>query len=393
MAADSIDVFWHPGVLEHDTGRGVFEAPPSPLMAVNEPHPENADRVRNIHAVLERGPLKDRIRWHEGRLADEEELLSFHTAAYIDALRAADRAGGKRFTKSSPFARGSFDASRAAAGTALAAMAHLMDGKGRIAYALIRPPGHHAAPEVADGYCFFNNTALAARLALDRGVHRVAVIDWDVHHGNGTQEGFYERDDVLTVSLHMDHGPWGPSHPQTGGADEVGRGRGTGFNLNVPLPMGTGDEGYDRAMGELVVPAVDAFRPGMLIVAAGQDASQFDPNGRQLLTMAGFRRLGRHARVLADRHSDGRLLLIQEGGYGLTYTALCVHATLEGVLGAAPQIEDPLAFLPDDPAPARAAIEAVRKTWYEACAAPGEARRGEGPPPPVSGRKGPRGKA
>jgi len=391
VAADSIDVFWHPGVLEHDTGRGVFEAPPSPLMAVNEPHPENADRVRNIHAVLERGPLKDRIRWHEGRHATIAELMGFHKKAYIDALRAADRAGGKRFTESSPFARGSFDASRAAAGTALAAMAHLMDGKGRIAYALVRPPGHHAAPEVADGYCFFNNTALAAQLALDRGVHRVAVIDWDVHHGNGTQEGFYQRDDVLTVSLHMDHGPWGPSHPQTGGADEVGRGRGKGFNLNVPLPMGTGDEGYDLAMGELVVPAVDAFRPGMLIVAAGQDASQFDPNGRQLLTMAGFRRLGRHARVLADRHSDGRLLLIQEGGYGLTYTALCVHATLEGVLGAAPRIEDPLAFLPDDPAPARAAIEAVRKTWREACAAPGEARRGEGPPPPVSGRKGPRG--
>ena len=391
MAADSIDVFWHPGVLEHDTGSGVFDAPSSPLMAVNELHPENADRVRNIHAVLERGPLKDRIRWHEGRHATIAELMGFHKKAYIEAIREADESGGRRVTATTVVAPGSFRAGLAAAGTALAAMAHLMDGKGRIAYALVRPPGHHAAPEVADGYCFFNNTALAAQLALDRGVHRVAVIDWDVHHGNGTQEGFYQRDDVLTVSLHMDHGPWGPSHPQTGGADEVGRGRGKGFNLNVPLPMGTGDEGYDLAMGELVVPAVDAFRPGMLIVAAGQDASQFDPNGRQLLTMAGFRRLGRHARVLADRHSDGRLLLIQEGGYGLTYTALCMHATLEGVLGAAPRIEDLLAFLPDDPAPARAAIEAVRKTWREACAAPGEAGRGEGPPPPVSERKGPRG--
>ena len=162
---------------------------------------------------------------------------------------------------------GSLDAARAAAGTARAAIDQVMAGEGDVAYALVRPPGHHAAPGVADGYCFLNNTALCAQRARDAGAARVAVIDWNVHHGNGTQEGFYERDDVLTVSLHMDHGAWGPSHPQTGKADEIGRGRGRGFNLNVPLPMGSGDEGYARVFEELVVPAVDNFGPEMIVVA------------------------------------------------------------------------------------------------------------------------------
>ncbi|MEE8202732.1 MAG: class II histone deacetylase [Alphaproteobacteria bacterium] len=359
MADARIDVFWHAGVLDHDTGRGVFDAPSEPFMAIDEAHPENADRLRNMHAILEKGPLAARLDWHAGRLAGADELTTFHSPAHVEKMRTADAAGGERFLKTTLIAPGSYDACRAAAGTALAATAHVMDGEGKISYALVRPPGHHAAPAQVDGYCIFNSTALATQLARDRGAARVAVIDWDVHHGNGTQEGFYERDDVLTVSLHMNHGPWGWYHPQTGQADEVGRGKGRGFNLNVPLPMGSGDEGYNHAMEQLVIPAVDAFRPEMIVVACGQDANQFDPNGRQCLTMQGFHRLGVHARALAERHSGGRLCLVQEGGYALSYAAYCLYATLAGVLGAEIAIEDPVAFYPEYSGPALAAIEAI----------------------------------
>jgi acetoin utilization deacetylase AcuC-like enzyme len=223
----------------------------------------------------------------------------------------------------------------------------------------VRPPGHHASQRTADGYCFLNNTALAAERARRRGVERVAIVDWDVHHGNGTQTLFAARDDVLTVSLHMRHRSWGPSHPETGAPDELGTAAGEGFNANVELPLGTGNGGYLAAWDRVVEPLVDAFAPGLVIIASGQDANQFDPNGRQCIDMAGFRALGERARALADRHG-GRLLLVQEGGYARSYSALCLHATLEGVLGTGPMLPDPIAFLPDEPERADAAIEAAR---------------------------------
>lgn len=330
-------------------------------MAVPELHPENADRLRNMHALLERGPLNDYLRWHDGRFATADEVMRFHTPAFLDELHAADTPEGRRFTPTTPFGAGSRDAALAAAGSAIDAMAHVLDGKGDLAYALVRPPGHHAAPRVADGYWFINNTALAAQLAIDRGAARIAILDWDVRHGNGTQEGFYERDDVLTVSFHMDHGAWGPAHPQTGKADEVGRGAGRGYNINVPLPMGSGDEGYLRAMDDIVVPAVDAFAPEMIVVAAGQDANQFDPNGRQCITMAGFRRLGAAAKALADAHSGGRLCMVQEGGYAMSHSAYCLQGTLEGVLGLDVLLNDPVGFYPEVPGPAFTAIENI---WW-----------------------------
>jgi acetoin utilization deacetylase AcuC-like enzyme len=360
---ETIHVFWHPDVLKHDMGPAAFEIPPYPFLAVAEKHVEGPDRMRNMHSILARGPLKRHFKWHRGRKASREELLTFHTAAYLRDLETAAKAGGKWYTRTTYFTPRSMHPVAVAAGTALAAADHVMAGKSEVAYALVRPPGHHAGPETADGYCFLNNTALAAQRARDHGAKRVAILDWDVHHGNGTQEGFYDRDDVLTVSFHMDHGAWHPKfHPQTGKADEVGRGRGRGFNVNVPLPMGTGDEGYLRAMREIVVPAVDAFRPEMIVVANGQDANQFDPNGRQLVTMAGFRALAGEARALARRHTGGRLIIVQEGGYQVTYAALCMHASIEGFLGLEPTIRDKIAFYPDDPAPAEAAIKAIRRT-------------------------------
>ena len=280
-------VYWHDDALVHDTGAGIFEHPASPLVEVPELHPENAERIRNVRAALRNGPIAEQLEWHAGRHALREELEMLHLPEYIDSVQAFCAAGGGYLTQSTPVVERSWDAALAAAGTALGATAAVLDGECDLAYALVRPPGHHAQPDRADGYCLFSNAALAAELARRRGIERVAVLDWDVHHGNGTQECFWRRGDVLAVSFHMRHGSWGPSHPQTGAPDEVGEGDGAGRNVNVELPVGTGDEGYRRAMARAVGPVVDAFRPGLIVIACGQDASQFDPNGRMCVSMTG----------------------------------------------------------------------------------------------------------
>ena len=354
-----MDLFWHEDALRHDTGSGLFEQPASPLLDEPELHPENAVRIRNMKAILQRGPLAGHVRRREGRHADPEELRLVHDPAYVKSIREFCLGGGGVLTWSTPVSTGSWDAALAAAGTTLAACEAVLAGEAEIAYALVRPPGHHAQPAKADGYCLFNNVALAAEHARRSGVDRVAILDWDVHHGNGTQECFYERDDVLTVSLHMRHGAWSDAHPQTGAPDELGEGAGTGFNVNVELPPGTGDAGYLRAFEEIVAPVVDRFRPGLLLVACGQDANQFDPNGRQCVSMEGFRRLGEATRALAEGHTGGRVVLAQEGGYARTYSAFCLHATLAGLLGVESELEDPCAYLPDDPSHADRELASV----------------------------------
>lgn len=364
MASGSgVHVFWHEGMLQHDSGFGVFDSGTDPgFLDVLEKHPENADRVKNMVSILKRGPISPHILWHPGRQALLPELLSFHSPEYVDELIKADKEGGKIICAGTFLNPGSWDAALLAAGTTLSAMKHILDGKGNIAYALVRPPGHHAQPTQADGYCFLNNAALAVKLALSSGCSRVAVIDIDVHYGNGTAEGFYCSDNVLTISLHMNHGSWGPSHPQNGSIDELGEGNGYGYNLNIPLPNGTGDKGYKYAMDELVVPAVHKFNPDLIVMVIGQDSSAFDPNGRQCLTMEGYMDIGRTIRGLADDHCDGKLLVVQEGGYHLTYSAYCMHATLEGVLNLPhPLLSDPIAYYPEDEAFAIKVINSIKQ--------------------------------
>ncbi|KAM7528120.1 hypothetical protein LguiB_031530 [Lonicera macranthoides] len=359
---DRIHVFWAEGMLNHDAGKGVFDTGIDPgFLDVLENHPENSSRIKNMVSILKRGPISPFISWHSGRPALLSELLSFHTPEYIDKLVEADRSGGKVICSGTFLNPGSWDASLLAAGTTLSAMKQILVGPAKIAYALVRPPGHHAQPSQADGYCFLNNAGLAIQLALNSGCKKVAVIDIDVHYGNGTAEGFYQSNKVLTISLHMNHGSWGPSHPQSGSVDEIGEGEGEGYNLNIPLPNGTGDKGYEIAMRELVVPAVEKFEPDMMVLVIGQDSSAFDPNGRQCLTMEGYRAIGRIIRGLADKHSDQRLLIVQEGGYHLTYSAYCLHATLEGVLNLPlPLLDDPVAYYPEDEAIAIKVISSIK---------------------------------
>ena len=348
MSAALVDVFWHPAVLDHDTGYGVFEGGPSDLLAVPELHPESAERVRNMHSVLERGPINAHLRWHDGRLATEDELAAVHTPAYIASIREACEQGGRRLTATTVLSAQSWQPVLAAAGTAIEAGDAVLAGRSQVSYALVRPPGHHAGPASADGYCFFNNVALVAERALAAGCERVAIVDWDVHHGNGTQACFYDRGDVLTVSMHMRHGSWGTAHPQTGSASEIGVGAGAGFNVNAELALGSGINAYAGALERVILPILDQYRPDLIIGASGQDASGFDPNGRQNLLMTDYRRIGGLLAAAADRLTDGRLVLVQEGGYGRTYSGFCLHATLEGVLGIGPLLADPVGYVPDN---------------------------------------------
>jgi acetoin utilization deacetylase AcuC-like enzyme len=280
----------------------------------------------------------------------------------VAALRERCASGSGRFEDGvSVYGPGTLDAALAAAGSSLEAADAVLGSETDVALALVRPPGHHAQPAQADGYCLFNNAALAAERARRAGVDRVAVVDWDVHHGNGTQACFYDRADVLTISLHMRTGLWGPTHVQTGSPEEVGVGPGQGFNVNVELPIGSGDQAYERAMRRVVEPVLRQFDPGLIVGAVGEDASAFDPNGRQNVSMDGFRAIGRVLHDVARDVCDGRMVLIQEGGYSRTYSAFCLHATLEGLLGIdEPLIEEVAAYIPDDRTAGREAVEAVQ---------------------------------
>ncbi|WP_336659138.1 hypothetical protein [Leucobacter sp. USHLN153] len=344
--AEPISVHFDARVLDHDTGTALHETQASPWFSVNEPHTEGRLRIERMHDVLERGPIADAVRFAPGRLAREDELARVHDADYIRDVRLAIERGGGWVTGTTRLSSESYDPLLAAAGTALAAAEAVLSGSSSMAYALTRPPGHHAQRAQADGYCFFNGVALAADAARQSGIDRVLIVDWDVHHGNGTQDIFYERDDVLTVSLHMDHGAWGASHPQTGGLEERGAGAGLGCNQNVPLPLGAGNTAYLRAFDEVIAPIAERFRPGMIVCASGQDASAYDPNGRHNVSMPGFHGIGTRVRELADRFSEGRAILVQEGGYNPSYAPYCLLATIEGLLGreATP---DPLAYVPD----------------------------------------------
>ena len=358
---DRLAVFYDARVLHHETGEGFFEAGASPFLRLTEKHPENDLRLRNMHAVLAKGPIAEAIDWHDAGLATVDDLQRFHERGYIDELASIPIDETRAYSSTTIFGPGSFQVCCLAAGLTMAAADYVHHGRGKIAYALVRPPGHHAQPGMADGYCFFNNIGVAVENLRAQGLQRAAVIDWDVHHGNGTQQGYYQDADILTVSMHMNHGAWGETHPQTGFADELGAGAGHGKNLNLPMPYGAGDQTYIRAFDEIIAPAVRRHRPEILFVAAGQDANQFDPNGRQLLSMHGFYQLGARARALAEECCDGRLVLVQEGGYAVSYAAYCLHATLEGVLQRRASLPDPLAYMREDTELLEAFIKGLKR--------------------------------
>jgi acetoin utilization deacetylase AcuC-like enzyme len=221
----------------------------------------------------------------------------------------------------------------------MAAVDAVMEGRARRVFANIRPPGHHAMSDKGMGFCIFNNVVIAARHAQRaHGVQRVMILDWDVHHGNGTQDAFYADPDVLFVSLHQDQ----LYPPGWGAVEQSGSGAGAGFTVNLPLPPGSGDAAYRAAFERVVLPIADAFKPQLVLVSAGQDASTMDPLGRMCVTTEGYRQLTQHMLDVAERHADGRLVVLQEGGYSELYAPYCTLAIIETLCGTRTGIEEPL---------------------------------------------------
>lgn len=317
----------HPMFMEHDTGPGHPERP-ARLTAILE-------RLRRWESSADarRGqgePSALEVTWREPRPAPHEALLRVHTKPHVDHVLAQRGRHGEAGDEV-PLSPASVDAAILAAGAAIDAIEHVFADRRdadaephphRRAFALVRPPGHHAESDRAMGFCVFNNVAIAAAhaIATDRA-RRVLVVDWDVHHGNGTQEIFEERDDVLFFSVHQ----W-PLYPGTGAATERGRGVGAGFTINVPLAAGGGDDTYRRAFEEVLVPAADRFRPDLVLVSAGFDAHERDPLGGMRVTATGFATLAQIVAGIADTHADGRLAAVLEGGYSLDGLAESVEA-------------------------------------------------------------------
>jgi acetoin utilization deacetylase AcuC-like enzyme len=295
---------------------------------------ERPERLTETWRVLEGSGVLERVRRVDARQATEGELLLVHTEAHVRrVLDAATSGEPVNLGFEAWTVPGSETPALLAAGGLLAATERVLRGELDSAFVLLRPPGHHAERAASMGFCLFNNMGIAARWAQrEHGLERVAIVDWDVHHGNGTEEVFYADGSVLTVSLHQDR----LYPPDTGGLEARGEGDGEGRNVNVPLPAFCGDEGYALAFERVVEPIVRAFRPDLLLLGAGQDAAASDPLGRMALTTPGFRALTDRAMALAGELCDGRLVANLEGGYSLHHLPLANLAILEGLLGVEP---------------------------------------------------------
>jgi acetoin utilization deacetylase AcuC-like enzyme len=311
----------------------IFTTPACLLHQAPAGYPERPERLSGVLAHLaERGwPIEDAP--PEPASGAREAVTALHEPEYVARFeRAAARGDSLLDSADNPLSAGTWEAAWGAVAATLAATDWLASGRDRTAFAAVRPPGHHAEREVAMGFCFFNNAAVAAEhLRRRHGASRVAIFDFDVHHGNGTQHLFAERADVLYASTHQY-----PFYPGTGAAGERGIGAGEGFTLNVPLPAGTGDDVYAEAIRDQVLPALRRFAPEALILSAGFDAWQRDPLGGMRVTEEGFRAWGDWLRELAAEVCGGRVLALLEGGYDLEALPRLVEAHLEGLAGGKP---------------------------------------------------------
>jgi acetoin utilization deacetylase AcuC-like enzyme len=332
---------WHELYMWHNTWNWAQVFPPSLTVQPGE-HAENPETKRRLRNLIEVSGLLDHLVGLKPRYATEDELARFHTRAHIAKIKAMSAENGGDASTLTPFGRGSFEIAQLAAGGVMAAVDAVLTGQVDNAYALVRPPGHHAIADLGMGFCLFGNAVVAIEHA--KAVHklgRVATVDWDVHHGNGTQAAFYDRNDVLTMSLHQDN--LFPAN--SGGLAEIGTGKGAGFNLNIPLPPGSGDGAYVAAFEQVVIPALHKYKPELIVVPSGFDGSGVDPLGRMMITSEGFRAMAKLLLKAAKDLCGGRLVMSHEGGYSQTYVPYCGLAVLEEMSGQKTHVADPWAPL------------------------------------------------
>jgi acetoin utilization deacetylase AcuC-like enzyme len=306
----------------------------------NDPtHPEHAGRLEAIVQVLRQHGAWDEAAHITPQPISRERLTSLHTASYVDQVQRAAEAGRPWLDLDTYLSPASYQVALLAAGGVIQGVEAVLDGQVEAALALVRPPGHHARPMREMGFCLFNNVALAALHALEeRGLERVLIVDWDVHHGNGTQEAFYHDGRVMYFSTHQF-----PYYPGTGAIQETGTGDGAGCIVNVPLPPGTGDAGYGRVFEEVLLPAGRRFHPQLVLVSAGYDPHWADPLAAMCVSVRGFAHMAAVVRQIAQEHCLGQLVLALEGGYHLQALAYGILATWRTWAGRDPaNVDDPL---------------------------------------------------
>ena len=334
--------FWDERCFWHSGGNYTFTMHVGglvqPMAAGGSPEsPETKRRLKNLMDVT---GLMGELDARSALPATREMLERVHPASYLDAFKRVSDAGGGEIGHHAPFGAGGYEIACVSAGLAVAAVREVAEGKLSNAYALSRPPGHHCEADKPMGFCLLANIAIAIENAMAEGlVRKVAVLDWDVHHGNGTEAIFYDRDDVLTISLHQ-----AGNYPyETGKLEHRGTGKGLGYNINLPMHAGSGHVAYLHAMDRVVIPALEKYRPDMIVVACGYDAAVVDPLARMQAMAETFGAMTGRIREAAENLCDGRLALVHEGGYSEGYVPFCGHATLTALSGSDIHAPDPMA--------------------------------------------------
>ncbi|HMM75861.1 MAG TPA: class II histone deacetylase [Gammaproteobacteria bacterium] len=330
---------WHEAYAWYDLGNDAGVVRPDGRSIQPDRHAYDPEIPRRFRNLLEISELAEKLVHLKPRKATEAEIRRVHTQRHVDQIKqlSALVTGGES-GDFSPIPHGTFEAALLAAGGALTATDAVMNGEIDNAYALLRPAGHHATPQGSMGFCIFSNAAIAGRHLLEtRGLERIAYVDWDVHHGNGTQSAFYDEPRALTISIHQDR-----CFPTDDGfLEQLGEGAAEGTNINIPLPPGSGVDAYCAAYERVIIPALKAFRPDFIFVPSGFDAGAMDPLGRMMMTSEGYRRLTQKLLAVADEVCGSRLVFTHEGGYSRWAVPFYGLAVMEELSGVTTGVVDP----------------------------------------------------
>ena len=332
---------WDESYFLHNAGGGeLFEPAGGYIQDTGSiESPAGKKRVKDL---LKQSGLINRLVEIKPVPATEQQLQYFHTKRHIDAVKEMSKVGGLDCGDSAIVGLGSYEIAKLSAGGAITAVKTVVQSDDvNKAYVLTRPPGHHAEADQGLGFCIFNNIVIAAKYAQkELGIKKILILDWDAHHGNGTEDAFYEDDSVLFISIHQDR-----LEPiDRGNKEDRGKGRGEGFTINIPLYAGSGDAVYKYAFQKIVIPAVEHFKPELILVSAGQDGSIFDPLARMMLSTDGYRYMTKVIKKIADKYAKGRLVCLHEGGYCQTYAPFCTHAIIEEISGIYTDVGDPFIY-------------------------------------------------